>query len=317
MRSEEACHENDRILFIQQETEPVEHSEGPHWSQEEEALFFVDISGHAVHKFVPHSKSHTSVKLNDTVGVVVPVEGQDAFVIGYGREVTLLKWDGASDRYTLTTKFRVDQRKRGNRFNDGKADAKGNLWIGTMGEEKPVGVVKPNQGTLFKVSNTCQLTSEVSPVSISNGIAWNKANDKMFYIDTPTRRIDVFDYDLSSGTISNQKPFFEFEKFNVSGSPDGMTIDTEDNLWVACWGGSQVIEISKAGILTRSVSLPVERVTSVAWGGPNLDVLYVTSMRTGLTPDQLKTQPNAGALFSIKGLGAKGWPGQSVSECFA
>ncbi|XP_014272017.1 regucalcin [Halyomorpha halys] len=304
-------------FYIQQVTEIMAHSEGPHWVPEEQALYFVDIAGQGVHRYQPYTQQHTSIKLNDTISVIIPVQGRSTeFIVGYGKKISLLSWDGISDVYTIHHKFEVDRDKPGNRFNDGKADHQGRLWVGTMGEEKPIGVVKMNQGSLFRVSKTCTLDIVMSPVSISNGIAWNQGNMFMYYIDSPTRKIDILDYNECSGKITKRKTFFDFAKNNITGSPDGMTIDADGNLWIAVWGGGRVLQVSSKGRLLGSVWMPVQRVTSVAWGGHDFETLFVTTMRIGLNSSELVHQPAAGALFEVTGLPARGLPSYSVSSCY-
>ncbi|KAL1137640.1 hypothetical protein AAG570_009336, partial [Ranatra chinensis] len=300
---------------IKQISEPHLHGEGPHWSINEQALYYVDIARFTIHRYEPNNNNHTSLALNKPVSVIIPLNAKDKFVIGYGKSISTLTWDGASPIYKLEEHVEVDKDKPANRFNDGKADVLGNLWIGTMGNEK-AGVVEMNQGSLYKFSKDCNVRKFISPVSISNGIAWNKANTLMYYIDSPTRRIDVFNFDANKGNISNRRVLFDFEKNGILGVPDGMTIDNNDNLWIACWGGSKVIQVSGRGKLLRSIELPVERVTSVAFGGNNLSTLYVTTMKAGLSSEKQSRQPNAGALFAIEHLGITGTPSKPIKiEC--
>uniref|UniRef100_A0A224XUC0 Regucalcin n=1 Tax=Panstrongylus lignarius TaxID=156445 RepID=A0A224XUC0_9HEMI len=302
---------------LQPITKPVAHAEGPHWVASEQALYYVDIAGFSVHRYDTKEKKHTSIKLNDPVGLVIPIKNvRGKFVIGYGTNITILEWDGISNNYKLHTKYQVDVDKPGNRFNDGKADFNGNLWLGTMGREEPAGVVAKDQGTLYRVlASNCKLDSVLVPVSVSNGITWNGDNTIMYYIDSPTRKIDAFDFYLKTATIENRRTLFDFEKNNVPGLPDGMTSDSHDNLWIACWGGSKVIQVSKEGKLLRSILLPVTRVSSATWGGPNLDILYVTTISAGLSAEELKVQPDAGAVFAITGLGVKGRKENTASSC--
>ncbi|XP_022191024.2 regucalcin isoform X3 [Nilaparvata lugens] len=288
-------------------TEPVLHGEGPHWDTHKQVLLFVDISGQAVHRVNPATNKHSFVDLNDTVSFVIPIRGRtNQFVIGLGLSIQILTWDGVSSDYQLQAIDAVDHDKEGNRLNDAKADPSGVLWAGTMGEESPVGIVKPKQGSLHSWSNQeCSLSSRVQEVSVSNGLAWSSDRKHLYYTDTATRKVDVFDYNGS--TISNRRVVFDFEKHNIPGYPDGMTIDKQDNLWIACWGGSRVIQVDpRQNKLKRTITLPAERITSVTFGGAALDTLYVTSMRQGLNASQLLKQPLAGATFAIHNLPVTG-----------
>lgn len=169
----------------------------------------------------------------------------------------------------------------------------------------------PNRGTLFKVakSNISAPEAVITPVNVSNGMAWNKANNKFYYIDSPTHQIAEYDYDDNKGEISNRRVAFDLTEYNITASPDGMTIDVDDNLWVALFGGGSVIKVNpKTGQLLNRYPIPAECVTSVMWGGPNLDILFVTTSRLRLSEDQIKAQPGAGSVFALEGLGTKGFP---------
>ncbi|XP_054258472.1 regucalcin-like [Macrosteles quadrilineatus] len=291
-------------------TEPVDHGEGPHWDPTEQVLYYVDISGQALHRYDPATKTDTSLKLDKPVALVVPVKDErNKFVVGLGRDLVVLTWDWNSGKHQISTLASVDQHETGNRFNDGKADAKGRVWAGTMGPEKPVGNVLPDRGTLYRLDNDpskpCVADVEIRPATISNGLTWSLDNKILYYIDTPLRRVDAFDFDLENGQISKRRTVFEFGE--LPGNPDGMTIDSEGNLWIACWDGYQVIKVDPvSGELLQEVKLPASRVSSVSWGGPALDTLYVTTMRLGLTPEELKTQPHAGAVWQITNLHTRG-----------
>ncbi|RZF47696.1 hypothetical protein LSTR_LSTR005713 [Laodelphax striatellus] len=238
---------------------------------------------------------------------VIPIRGRtNQFVVGLGLSIQILTWDGVSSNYELQLIDAVDHDKEGNRLNDAKADPSGVLWAGTMGEESAAGIVKPNQGSLHSWSNQeCSLSRKVQQVTVSNGLAWSADRKHLYYTDTATRKVDVFDY--NGVTISNRRVVFDFEKHNVPGYPDGMTIDQQDNLWIACWGGSRVIQVDpRQSKLKRTLTLPAERITSVTFGGAALDTLFVTSMRHGLNASQLLKQPLAGATFAIHNLPARG-----------
>lgn len=179
-----------------------------------------------------------------------------------------------------------------------------------MGFEDSRGVT-PNQGVLYKITRENLNKPEVmiAPVNISNGLTWSYANDKFFYIDTPTRRVLEFDYDDETGSIKNGRVIFDLALYDsIKGSPDGMTIDRDDNLWIALYGGGAVIQVDpRTSHLLQIVAIPAEAVTSVMWGGPNMDILFVTTSRFSLTQEQRLRQPLAGSVFALVGLGTSGW----------
>lgn len=180
-----------------------------------------------------------------------------------------------------------------------------------MGFESPTGVT-PNEGVLYLISreNMNDPSPMLRPVNISNGLAWNKANDKFYHIDTPTFTVKEYDYDNDSGNISNPRVAFNLTKFgNIGGFPDGMTIDKDDNLWIALYYGGAVIKVNpKTGCLLEVIAIPAQCVSSVSWGGPKLDILFVTTSRHALSPLERIRQPAAGSLFGITNLGTNGLP---------
>lgn len=167
-----------------------------------------------------------------------------------------------------------------------------------------------SHGVFYKITkeNLDNPTVEIASVNISNGLAWNAANNKFYYIDSPSLQVAEYDYDDAKGTISNRRVAFDLTKYpELSGVPDGMTIDENDNLWVALYGGSSVIQVNpKTGALLKKVPIPVRDITSTMFGGPNLDVLFVTTSRVNLSPQERVQYPKAGSVFKITNLGVKG-----------
>jgi sugar lactone lactonase YvrE len=153
------------------------------------------------------------------------------------------------------------------------------------------------RSALYRVDSDHSVTTMLTGIGISNGLGWNLAATTMYYIDTPTMRIDVFDYDRETGDVGNRRPLIEVGE--NQGFPDGMTVDAEDCLWVAFWGGGCVRRFGADGQLIRTVKLPAAQITSCAFGGPDLDRLFVTSATSGLSMQQRADQPLAGRLFEI------------------
>jgi sugar lactone lactonase YvrE len=152
-------------------------------------------------------------------------------------------------------------------------------------------------GSLYRADlggKPAQIVRMLEGVSISNGIDWNPEDDLMYYTDSPTGRIDVFDWDLAAGTISRRRPFVTLSPGD--GAPDGLCVDSDGFVWVALWGGSAVRRYRPDGTLDREVRLPVTQVTTCAFGGPDLDELFITTAAGGLAEEE----PLAGAIFHYR-----------------
>ncbi|XP_011332720.1 regucalcin isoform X2 [Ooceraea biroi] len=297
-------------VTVEKVTDSYGLSEGPHWNHRTQKLYFVDIYNQYIRRLDTATGVVTSAYIeHGPVGVVVPVDDTtDAFVAGSGRDLILVTWDSDRDDSNATTEVLcpVDTTHTQTRINDGKVDSFGRFWLGTMANEVN-GQILPNQGSLYCIDDELKPKVEVSPVSISNGLGWNIEDDTFYYIDSPTRQIAAYNYDPNEGTISNRRIVFDLNKTDLQGVPDGMTIDTDGNLWIALYGGKHVIHVNpKTGKMLGKVELPADNVTSVTFGGPLLDILYATTSSNGLTAEQREATPQAGAVFAIKGLGVRG-----------
>jgi sugar lactone lactonase YvrE len=177
-------------------------------------------------------------------------------------------------------------------MNDGKCDPAGRFWAGT----KDIEGHRPF-GSLYRLEPDHTLVRVLTDVTISNGLGWSPDHETMYYIDSPTHRIDMFDFEVETGSVSNRRSLVELSR--AWGLPDGMTVDEEGFLWVAFWDGSAVRRIAPDGRVASVVELPVSRVTSCAFGGDDLADLYVTTARNGLSEAELRSQPSAGGLFRL------------------
>ncbi|XP_049805554.1 regucalcin-like [Schistocerca nitens] len=302
---------------IEKVTDPVRLGEGPHWDHDKKVLYFTDIEGCGVHKFDPATKSLASLTFQEPVSIIIPIEGQkDRFIITLGRNVAILTWDGVSKSpQNVEVLVSVDQEKgkETNRINDGKADPSGRLWAGTMGPYKN-NKVTPERGMLFSLDKDRKAVTHVTKIGIANGLAWSLDNKTMYYIDSATRRVDAFDFDIKAGKITNRRTIFDYPTNGVAGFPDGQAIDADGNLWIASYDANLVIQVNPStGKLLKRVEMPALKITSVAFGGEKLDELYVTSARDELTDEQLRRWPLSGCTFRVTGLGVTGLPGQPVS----
>ena len=275
-------------------TPGVELGEGPVWDDRQGVLIWVNIWAGDVHSYDPASGRDSAIGVGQPVGAAVP-RRSGGLVLAVRDGFAFLDPDGR-----LTSVAEVEAGNPGNRMNDGKCDRHGRFWAGTM-----AGDSRPGAGALYRLDPDLSVTRVLEGVTVSNGLAWSLDDRTMYYIDTPTQRVDAFDYDPGSGTIENRRPLIEIPE--EAGSPDGMTIDAEGFLWVALYGGRAVRRFSPDGRLERVVELPAANVTSCAFGDPDLDRLFITSARQELSPADLAAQPHAGALFGHRP-GAQGLP---------
>lgn len=259
-------------------------------------FFWVDILGQKVHRYDPVKDEHQQIDLPECVGTVVPrASGGLVVALQHG----FAHVDLESGQVTPLGDP-VDPRPE-TRFNDGKCDPAGRLWAGTMGFNS-----EPGLGSLYMLDTDGTVQEKIPGVTTSNGICWSLDATQMYYIDTPTHEVWAFDYDVKSGEISNKRTVVTFEQ--GKGAPDGMTIDADGNLWIALWGGRAVVcHDPNTGERLHQVDLPCDQVTSCAFGGADLDELYITTARVGYSEEKLAEQPLAGRLFRVK-VGVKGVP---------
>ncbi|GBP54105.1 Regucalcin [Eumeta japonica] len=296
-------------LKIEKISEPLLLGEGPHWDSDQKVLYFVSILEHTIHRYDPATGEHAKTKLDGRVGFIVPVDGTtDQFVVGVERKFLVIQWDGTDGAPAKTLKVlgEVDKDVPTTRINDGKADPKGRLFGGTMGNEDPPGNFERAKGSLYRIVGPGAPEKLCDKIDISNGLAWDLEEKAFYYIDSLERAIRRYDYDAATGDISNMKLIFDFDKNDLEGVPDGMTIDTDGNLWVAVFDGSSLLKVDpRTEKLLQKIPIPALQVTSATFGGPNLDILFVTTASINIKGVQ---EPPCGATFMITGLGVKGHP---------
>jgi len=272
--------------------------EGAIWNADNQKLYWVDINANKAHIYNPATKTNKTFEAPSQVGTIVPVDETEAMLALRDGIYVLNTDNGNIDPYML-----VDHNEKNVRFNDGKADPSGRLWVGTLDLDfaKPI-------GRLYMFDKIGNIVEQELAVTISNGITWNKAKDKMYYIDTPTQIIASFDYDNATGKISNQNIVASIDK--KFGSPDGMTIDENGNLWVGMWNGNAVLCFdSVTGEILHKIDVPAHNVTSCAFGGEDLNTLYITTSSEDMTIQERNKYPDAGSLFvaypNVKGVKAQ------------
>ncbi len=260
--------------------------EGPIWWNG--ALYYVDIEGHEVHRYDPVSGEERSWNVGQRVGTVVPREAGGLVIAG---DHGLFFLDEESGELSPIADPEAD--KPDNRFNDGKCSPDGRFFAGTISLVKKTGDAR-----LYRLDPDLSLHEAFGPVTNSNGIVWSGDGKTVYYIDTPRREVLAFDYE--DGQLRNPRTAVSTEA--IDASPDGMTIDADDHLWVAfCHGACVVCYDPISGNELRRVELPCLETTACAFGGPELCDLYVT---TGIHKSVV--EEHAGRLFVVRGLGVQG-----------
>jgi sugar lactone lactonase YvrE len=271
----------------------AELGEGPRWDAASATLLWVDIPGQSVHRYDPATGEDTVQPAPGVVSLALP-RRRGGVVVGLPDGLHLL------DGEPSTLLAGIEAERSDTRTNDGACDAAGRLWVGTM----PFDERSPVAG-LYRVDPDCSVTTILTGTTISNGLGWSPSGTSFYFIDSPTHRIDVFDFDLATGTLENRRPLAAVE---VEGAvPDGLNVDAEGCVWVALHGGWGLNRYSPEGELVAEVRLPVAKITSCCFGGPELRDLYVTTRREGLSDADVAEQPLAGALLRLD-VGVTGLP---------
>jgi sugar lactone lactonase YvrE len=257
------------------------HGEGVTWDEQAGLVRFVDLEAGGLLSFDPRSgavgrrdvgKVAACPRPRRSGGVVVALER--TFVVLDADGVVVREFGPAFD----------DERIR---FNDGGCDPAGRFWMGSMAYDET-----PGAGSVHRLDPDGTITTVLTGVTISNGLAFRPDGRSALYVDTPTDRVDVLDVDPGAGTVTGRRPFASL----TDGHPDGIAPDTEGGVWVALWGGSAVHRYDAEGRLTHVVPMPCSQVTCPAFGGPDLADLYITTSRRGLGDKE----PVAGALFRVR-----------------
>lgn len=266
-----------------------ELGEGAIWNYKTGELIWVNIKGEILNFYHPKTESNREMFTGQMIGTVVPAESGKVMV---ALQNGIYSYDPDSGAKKLIVDPEAD--KPDNRFNDGKCDPAGRFWAGTMSL-----VGAKNAGALYRLDADSTIHKMIDGVGTSNGIVWSADKTKMYYIDTPTRKVMGYDYDNETGDISNPKVAVEIP--DGIGYPDGMTIDRKDNLWVALWGGSAVACFNpENGELLRKIEVPAKNVTSCAFGGDDLETLYITTARESTSDEDLERFPHAGGVFKVR-----------------
>jgi sugar lactone lactonase YvrE len=264
--------------------------EGPYWVPEDDCLLWVDVHRGQLHRTYLPSGDTVSLDLG-AVSAAFPAVGGGILTAGGDKLVLHLPAE-RGEQWTTRVIAEVPAREA-IRFNDAGVDPAGRVWVGSMhtGESEPL-------GELYRLDPGGVLTTMVKNVTVSNGLGWSPDGTRLYYVDSPQRRVDMFDYNAATGEAVGRRVLADLSAFD--GVPDGLTVDADGFVWVAIWGGGVLRRLAPDGTQDAVVPVPVSQPTSCAFGGPGMTDLYVTSARKGLTEAELADQPLAGRLLRLR-----------------
>jgi L-arabinonolactonase len=250
-----------------------EHGEGVFWNPSDGRIWWTDIQGRALWSFDPVTTQSTSIPMEDRVCCFAP-RAAGGLIVAYSDRVVL--FDPETKQETLVTLFEPENPET--RLNDGRTDRQGRLVVGGMNEVSG----KPDS----------------SVISIDGNLKVQTLIDQISCANTPDREILAFDYEKGRGTLTNKRLHASFKQ--EPGLPDGSCVDAEGGVWNAEWEGHRVVRVAPNGTIDRVIDVPVWKPTCCAFGGPNLDTLFITSSRLMSDEATLKKEPSAGGLFAVK-----------------
>ena len=263
--------------------------EGPVWDSHSQTLYWLDILNKRI-----FANADLLLQLDDVAGCFAQRK-DGGFILALtadeGQRFSFAGLELDSDKLALISA--LENELPGNRFNDGKCDPRGRFIAGTMDLAETDAT-----GSLYLFDGR-SITKLLSGITVSNGLTWSPDHKTFYYIDTPTREVRAFDYDIESGAIANSRAAVYVHE--ALGWPDGMTSDTQGNLWIAMWGGAKVTKWDpQTGKLLEQIPVPALNVSSCIFGGKDLNELYITSARKGLDEAELARYPLTGGVFHLK-----------------
>lgn len=267
--------------------------ESPIWDTEGQALFWVDIRHPALRRLDPETGTLETRAMPDLVGAIA-LAGGGRLLVALGAEIIVYDWASGRSETVAT----LADRPPGHRFNDGRCDRQGRFWVGTMHNQ-----TRAPEGTLFRLDGDA-LVPVFHGISIPNSLAWSPDGCTMYFADSHRYAIAAHPYDPATGSVG---PGRDIVQTAQPGFPDGSTIDADGFLWNAEFNAGRLIRYTPDGGVDCVVPLPVDRPTSCAFGGGNLDTLYVTTASQAMSDAELKEKPLAGALFAFEP-GMRGLP---------
>ena len=270
----------------------AELGESPVWDVDRQVLHFVDIFAKKIHQFDPARETLGSLSVDGTPGALV-LRKDGSYLAGIDLSFADVSTAGAVSLLASVS--------RGDRLNDGKCDARGRLLAGTMSGQQ-----RRNSASLYQMDVDGTVVELLSDVTLSNGMDWSPCGTRFYHADTALETVHAYDYDIETGQVSERRVFVDLN--DHPGRPDGLTVDSEGGVWLAVVRAGEVHRYDSAGRLDEVITFPTSRITSCTFGGANLDQLFVTSSRSLLPEAERASDPVAGNIFAVVGLGVKGRP---------
>ena len=268
--------------------------EGPLWDERSSSLYALDCMGKTLYQMRSNGDLLNEWRLPHTPASFVLNEAGE-ILMAYRRGLAIVSPSASISEHAIACSVDFEREI----FNDGKCDPSGRFWVGTM--DRWVGVPgresTTSVGAIYCMGSDLAVKRVAAGVSLSNGFAWSPDGKYMYHCDTRAQKITRWEYGAANGVISSPSIFVDFSERH--GRPDGCTIDSEGGVWVAEIGASKIVRFNESGVETDEVVVPTTRPTSAIFGGPDFRTLYVTSMRNGLTPEQLEAEPLAGSIFAV------------------
>jgi len=268
--------------------------EVPRWHQTEQALYWIDALKPAIHRLDPATGALESWTPPEKLGSFAPSAGGGLIIAGRNGFALYDPRNGTFERIADP-----ENKAEENILNDGRCDSRGRFWAGSMTK-----TMQRASGKLYRVDKG-SLEACDDKIWVSNGVAWSPDDRTMYFADSHVHTIFAYDYDLATGALGKRRVFADTS--DRAGVPDGASTDVEGFLWSAHFDGACLVRYAPDGRVDRTVAMPVSRPTAVAFGGPDLRTMYVTTARFRLAADKLAAEPHAGGLLALD-VGVKGLP---------
>ena len=262
--------------------------ESPMWSVREQALYWTDNLGGTIYRLEPESGSAASFTLGQNV-MAIALRERGGLLLALAKQLAFYEPGGE-----LEPLMSVEDDQPRNRFNDGKVDRRGRFWAGTMND---VDWDAPS-GSLYRLDPSLELSHRRGEVVCSNGLGWSPDDRTFYFGESFVYTIFAYDFDIDAGTLSARRAFATVDR--AEAFPDGLTVDADGAVWSVHNGAGRVVRYAPDGVITHEIEVPVPQPTSCIFGGRDLDVLFITTSRLKMSPEQLERYPLSGSVFAVR-----------------